>query len=81
MGSDDENKQAILARRACYIAMAVAGISTATSATACVCLQPLHGPDASGPDASAGSQPDAAGDAPTTDANREDSAPVDSDAP
>jgi hypothetical protein len=40
MGNDDENRSAILARRARYIAMAVAGISTATSATACACLSP-----------------------------------------
>ena len=88
MGNDDESKQAILARRARYIAMAVAGISTATSATACVCLSPLS--DA-GMDGGPGSRPDAAlpltdtrvgtaTDAPT-DANHEDSAPDDSDAP
>ena len=53
MGNDDENQRAILARRARYIAMAVAGVSTATSATACVCLQPLNGPDASFSDTNA----------------------------
>jgi hypothetical protein len=93
MGNDDENKQAILARRARYIAMAVAGISTATSATACVCLSPLPGdagmdaspsspPDAALPlpDTRVGPATDAAGDVPT-DANNEDSAPDESDAP
>lgn len=46
MGNEDENQRAILARRARYIAMAVAGVSTATSATACVCLSPIENPDA-----------------------------------
>lgn len=40
MGNEDENRQAILARRARYIAMAVAGVSTATTACASVCLSP-----------------------------------------
>jgi len=57
MGNEDENRRAILARRARYIAMAVAGVSTATSATACVCLSPLY--DAGG---------DANSDAPIPDA-------------
>lgn len=48
MATDDANKQAILARRARYIAMAVAGVSTATSATACVCLSPVSRYDAGG---------------------------------
>jgi hypothetical protein len=43
MGNDDENRKAILARRARYIAMALAGMSTATTACASVCLSP---PDA-----------------------------------
>ena len=62
MGNDDENRKAILARRARYIAMALAGVSTATTACANVCLSirrdvgPHAGPDA-GTDAS---EPDAA---------------------
>jgi hypothetical protein len=46
MGNDDENRRAILARRARYIALALAGMSTATTACASVCLSP---PDASLP--------------------------------
>ena len=40
MGNDEEPRTAILARRARYIAMALAGVSTATTACASVCLSP-----------------------------------------
>ncbi len=36
---DDDDARAILKRRARYIAMALAGLGTATQATACVCLE------------------------------------------
>lgn len=42
----NDDTKAILARRARYVAMALAGIGTATQATACVCLDPTVGPDA-----------------------------------
>ena len=63
MGNEDENRKAILARRARYIAMALAGMSTATTATACVCLAP--GVDASV--ATDAGEPDAGDDANDTD--------------
>jgi hypothetical protein len=44
----DDDTKAILARRARFVAMALAGVGTATQATACVCLQPLF--DANVPD-------------------------------
>lgn len=75
MGNEDENRKAILARRARYIAMALAGVSTATSATACVCLEPLHdagsdtNADAPLPDAWLPTLPDSRGPVwPSTDA-------------
>ncbi len=40
MQGDDDDAKAILKRRARYVAMALAGIGTATQATACVCLSP-----------------------------------------
>ncbi len=38
--SDDDDAKAILKRRARYIAMALAGFSSATQSTACMCLGP-----------------------------------------
>jgi len=40
MHDDDDDAKAILKRRARYVAMALAGVGTATQATACVCLDP-----------------------------------------
>ncbi len=40
MQGDDDDAKAILKRRARYVAMALAGIGTATQATACICLEP-----------------------------------------
>lgn len=93
MSEEDESRKAILARRARYIAMAVAGVSTATSATACVCLEPRQGPDAGMrdtnadaplPDAWLPTLPDSRGPVwPSTDAATEaaDDAPAEEDAP
>ena len=49
MGNDDENRSAIPARRARYIAMAVAGVSTATTACASACLRADANRDAGPP--------------------------------
>ncbi len=48
MSAEDDDSKAILKRRARHVAMALAGIGTATQATACVCLNPL-GTDAGDP--------------------------------
>ena len=46
---EDEDQKAIVARRARYIAMALAGVGTATQAAACVCLSPIQDVDAGDP--------------------------------
>ncbi len=56
MSAEDDDTKAILKRRARYVAMALAGIGTATQATACVCLSPIE--------VDAGSPPDTNVDAP-----------------
>lgn len=64
MSEEDESRKAILARRARYIAMALAGVSTATTACANACLRVRYD---TGPNASADtSEPDAGNE----DANR-----------
>jgi hypothetical protein len=41
VSSSDDDTKAILRRRARYVALALAGVGTATQATACVCLSPV----------------------------------------
>ncbi len=40
--SDDPDRDAILLRRQRWIALAVAGVTAATTACACACLSPSH---------------------------------------
>lgn len=58
MPNDDENRKAILARRARYIALALAGVSTATTACAAACLRVAPPTDA-GLDSGQGESADA----------------------
>lgn len=56
--ADDSSRAAILARRSGFIALALAGATTAVSATACACLSP---PDPADTPSDAGTNEDAPG--------------------
>ena len=40
---EDDEREAILARRMRFVKLAIAGVAAATTATACVCLSPPVG--------------------------------------
>lgn len=64
----DDDRPAILARRARFLRLALAGITTASTATACACLSPSYDAGTASQDAGTGASDDVASEAGTDDA-------------